>query len=323
MDKLDHQVKKLFEQHQFGKVALLTDSTHIKSSEEILSILQKQNIDTHLIIVPGDIKVLVDVSIWQNFSRVFINLPYSHVLSSGYIQGLLDLLSLDYTGSGMVASALANNRLMIKKIWQVNGISTTNFLRWRPNINWQEIAGLFGFPMAVKSIYSYNHTIFKVMNIEQLQEATENFCNVYDIIFEPWVTGDRYVVYIVGDKVLLPVCIDEVLKDNPNQEDSCNAECYVNRMQKLAIDAFVTIGGQGLAKVNIIMDVNKDCWVSSIDPCPLIMANNSFSKAADNSSISFESIIKHILMTSFIKKCNHTKLNFFSDFNKYFNTDGL
>lgn len=302
-------------QIEIGKVGLLTDSNHVKQAEDILNILQNQQISANMVIIPGDIKSLLDVSIWQNFSRVFINLPNDHFLSSGHIQGFLDLLNLDYTGSGMLACALASNRVNIKKIWQITGIATTNFLKWRPNINWEEIAGLFGFPMAVKSLYSYNHIIFKVMNIEQLQNATEKFFNLYDIMFEPWVTGDKYEVYIVGDKALYPICVDDSIShDN-------NIEPYVKRMQKLAIDALLAIGGQGLAKVGIILDLNKDCWVSSIDPSPVVGRDSIFSKAASNVGMNFEVLLKNILMTSCTKKCNHRNLNFFSDFNKYFNKD--
>lgn len=299
-----------------GKVGLLTDINHIKQAEEILDVLQSQQIVTNIITVPGDIISLLDVSIWHNFSRVFINLPSDSFLSCGHIQGFFDLINLDYTGSSMLTAALANNRLNTKKIWQITGIATTNFLKWRPNINWEEIASLFGFPMAVKSLYAYNHKVFKVMNIEQLQYAIEKFFNLYDIIFEPWVTGDQYEVYIVGEKALHPVCVDETIVS------ADNIEPYVKRMQKLAIDALLAIGGQGgLAKVNIIMDVNRDCWVSSIDTNPLVGRDSTFSKAANLVDISFEVLLKNILMTSFTKKCHYKNLNFFSDFNKYFNKD--
>jgi D-alanine-D-alanine ligase len=313
---LESQTKKLFNKTPFGTVALLSDSTDLKSSQEILSVLQNKSIDVNIITVPGKAKDLIDSTIWQNFSRVFIALPQSHYLSSGHIQGLLELLCIDYTGSGMLAAALANDRVKSKKIWQMMGIATTPFVKWNTNINWQEIIGLLGFPVAVKSMYSHDQKVFKVANMDQLEESCQNFWNLSDVIIEPWITGDRYIVYIIEDQPLLPLYADSLVSENTKKE--YYSRLNIPGMQKLAMEAFKAIGGQGLARVNIIKDLNDNCWVSSIDTSPLIMRNCNFSDAANNSGISFELLIEKILTTSFIKKTNHQRLHLF---NKYFTRD--
>ena len=300
----------------FGKVAVLGDSADLKTSQEILSVLQDRNIDVNIIMVPGKAKDLIDSSIWQNFSRVFIALPQSHYLSSGHIQGLLELLCIDYTGSGILAAALANDRGKSKKIWQMMGIATTPFVKWSPNIDWQKIISLLGFPVAVKSIYSHDQKVFKVVNMEQLAEACQNFWSLSDVIIEPWITGDRYIVYIVEDQPLLPLYADTLVSEATKKE--YYNQLNVQGMQKVAMEAFNAIGGQGLARINIIKDLNANFWVSSIDTSPLIMRNCNFSEAANNSGISFELLIEKILKTSFIKKTNHQRLHLF---NKYFSKD--
>ena len=300
----------------FGRVALLSDCSDLKASQEILKVLQNKNIEVNNIIIPGKAKDLIDSTIWQNFSRVFIAIPRSHYLSSGHIQGLLDLLCIDYTGSGMLAAALASDRVKSKKIWQMMGIATTPFVRWDTNIDWQSLIGLFGFPVAVKSIYSHDQKIFKAVNMDHLKEASQNFWNLSDVIIEPWITGDKYIIYIVENQALLPLYADSLVSESTKKDyyDRLN----IQGMQKLAVDAFVAIGGQGFGRVNIIKDLNDNFWVSSIDTSPLVMRNCNFNEAANNSGISFELLIEKILLTSFTKKTNHQRLHLF---NKYFSKD--
>ncbi len=297
--------------HSFGKVALLSDSSDPTISREILEVFQKKNIDVTLIDVPNiiarcSISHIVDRLTSQKFSRVFISLTGAHYLSGGHIQGLLDLLRLDYTGSGMLATALANDRVKTKKIWQKMGIATTPFVTWEPDLNWQEIIGLLGFPVAVKSLYSHDQKVFKVVNMDQLKEACQNFWSFEEIIIEPWVVGDEYVVYIVGDQALPPLYLGNLVSESIKKE--YYKRLNVQGMQKLAIEAFKAIGGQGLGRVSVVKDLNDDFWILSVDLSPIIMRNCHFTEAANNFGISFELLVEKILATSFVKKTNHQRL---------------
>lgn len=309
---MESQIKKILKQLDLGKVALLSDSSDLKISEEILILLQNRNIDVNLILVPNKAKELIDHSIWQNFSRVFIALNQAHYLSSGHIQSLLDLLCIDYTGSGALASALANDMIKSKKLWQSMGIATVPFVKILSNANnidWQEIIGLLGFPVAVRSAYACDGRIFKATNIEQIMDACRNFEVARDIIIEPFVTGYEYLVYILDNQALMPLYVDNLFNSFSRKES--HKRLKIEAMQKLAMDAFMSIGGQGLAVVNIIKDLNDDCWVSSINTSPVIVRNGYFSEAASHSGIEFELLVEKVLITSFIKKTNyqHKKLS--------------
>ena len=80
------------------------------------------------------------------------------------------------------------------------------------------IISLLGFPVAVKSIYSHDQKVFKVVNMEQLAEACQNFWSLSDVIIEPWITGDRYIVYIVEDQPLLPLYADTLVSEATKKE---------------------------------------------------------------------------------------------------------
>lgn len=297
--------------NSFGKVALLVSSSNKNSSFlDILAVLQNNNIDVSVIDVLDEGLSLLDKSVWQDFSRVFIAITNRHKLSFGYIQGLLDILRLEYTGSGMLASALAGDIIKSKKIWQMHGIATAPFIRWQAALNFEEIISLIGFPLAVKSTYYNDHRIFKVLHMDQLQQVFKKFENLNQIIIEPWISGAEYIVYILDNKALLPLEVNNILisgsfgnhKKNPEYNKLLNVDDNLNNMQKLALDAFMSLGCSGFAEVSITKDLNGDCWVGSINTAPLLSLNSNFTTAAYSAEISFNMLVEKILASSFIKK---------------------
>lgn len=303
-----------------GKVALLVGSRDkALSFIDLLEVLKKKSIAIKIIEVLDEGLSLLDKSIWQDVSRVFIAITEEHNLSFGHIQGLLDILCLEYTGCGMLTAALAVDIIKSKKIWQLMGIATTPFIKWRANVDWQEMIGLIGFPVAIKSICANDKRVFKVQHMEKLQSVSQNFKNLNDIIIEPWVTGDEYIIYIIDEQALLPLKISNFFiteailpnKKSSNKKDNKeNIELLnITKMQKLALSAFKAIGGSGFASVNILKDLNGDCWVLSVNTSPLMTRNSTFATAAHNSGINFEMLVEKILATSFVKKVNYNKFS--------------
>jgi D-alanine-D-alanine ligase len=313
----------------FGKVAMLLSSSD-KSPQflEIQEILNHKKIDVNLVAIDDNGNNLLDHSIWNNIDRALIATTWRHKLSFGHIQGLLDLLSIPYTGSGMLAAALAGDLIKVKKIWQTMGIPTAPYIKWQENIDWQESLGLFGLPLAIKSIYSNDKRVFKVQHLDQLNEVLDKFTNKDQVIIEPWISGDEYVVHILANKPLLPLKINNCLpvaanasKAKHNTQISDNSMIVsaseqklfqpeqilnINGMQQLALDCFEAISCSGIAAVHILRDINGDHWVLALDPLPLITKDSHFATAAHNSEIGFTELLEKILASSMMPKpCNY------------------
>ncbi len=297
----------------FGKVALLVNSGDKNVPFiEILEVLKNKNIDVSVVDVLEHGFSLLDRKIWQDFSRVFIAITSENKLSVGYIQGLLDILGLEYTGCGMLAAALAGDLIKSKKIWQMHGIATAPFIKWKSDLNWEEMISLVGFPLAIKSVYLNDSKIFKVLQMSQLAEVLEKFDNLNDIIIEPWVAGEEYVVYIVNNKPLCPLRIDNYIVSEPelttkvykNHAKQLILNNEQNNLQKLALEAYLALGCSGVAGVNIIKDLNNDCWVVAVNTAPVISFNSHFAAAAYNFGINFDVLVEQILSTS-LKKNFH------------------
>lgn len=299
--------------NSFGKVALLVNSGDKNVPfMEILEVLKNKNIDISVVDVLEHGFSLLDRKVWQDFSRVFIAITSENKLSLGYIQGLLDILGLEYTGCGMLAAALAGDLIKSKKIWQMHGIATVPFIKWKPDLDWEEMISLIGFPLAIKSVYLNDGKIFKVLQMGQLAEILEKFDNLNDIIIEPWVAGEEYVVYIVNNKPLSPLKINNHVVIDPefttktpkNHANQLILNNEQNKLQKLALEAYLALGCSGLAGVSIIKDLNNDCWVVAVNTAPEISFNSHFAAAAYSCGINFDVLVEQILATS-LKKNFH------------------
>ena len=110
----------------FGKVAVLLGGrsaereVSLKSGNMVLSALKKRGVDAHAF-DPRDQGL--EQLIAQRFDRVFIAL-HGRFGEDGTVQGALEYLGLPYTGSGVMASALAMDKWRTKLMWQAAGIPT-------------------------------------------------------------------------------------------------------------------------------------------------------------------------------------------------------
>jgi len=119
---------------QFGKVAVLMGGTSaerevsIMSGSGVLNALRSQGIDAHAF-DPGqrDLSELKR----DGFQRVFIALHGRHG-EDGTVQGALELLGIPYTGSGVLASAIAMDKVMTKRVWMAEGLPTPRWVWLAP-----------------------------------------------------------------------------------------------------------------------------------------------------------------------------------------------
>ena len=85
----------------------------------------------------------------EGFTRAFIAL-HGRFGEDGTVQGALEVLQVPYTGSGVMASALAMDKWRTKLVWDASGIPTPRFAMLGPQTIWERVAELFGMPLIVK-----------------------------------------------------------------------------------------------------------------------------------------------------------------------------
>src|SRR5947207_7643189 len=158
----------------FGKVAVLLGGksaereVSLKSGAMVLKALRSRGVDAY----PFDpaergLDSLVD----EKFARVFIAL-HGRFGEDGTVQGILEWLGIPYTGSGVLASALAMDKLRTKRLWQADGLPSAPHAVLTQQSNLKSVSRTLGFPLFVKPAREGSSVgMSKVKRAADLEEA--------------------------------------------------------------------------------------------------------------------------------------------------------
>ncbi|MEO7338928.1 MAG: D-alanine--D-alanine ligase, partial [Caldimonas sp.] len=191
----------------FGKVAVLMGGTSaerqisLMSGAGVLAALQSQGVDAHAFDPAG--RDLGDLK-RDGYARCFIALHGRHG-EDGSVQGALELLGVPYTGSGVMASAIAMDKVMTKRVWLADGLPTPRFVRL--DADEQEFARVrtipdeLGLPLIVKPPREGSSIgITKVVGYAQMQDAVRLAAGYNpDVLCEEFIEGDELTCPVLGE----------------------------------------------------------------------------------------------------------------------------
>jgi D-alanine-D-alanine ligase len=138
--------------NEFGKVAVLMGGpsaereVSLMSGNGVLKALRENGVDAHAF-DPAE-RDLWDLR-REGFGRVFIAL-HGRFGEDGTVQGALETLGIPYTGSGVMASALAMDKWRTKLVWLASGIPTPRYRVVDPQSDWMRVVAELGLPLIVK-----------------------------------------------------------------------------------------------------------------------------------------------------------------------------
>ena len=142
-----------FKPEDFGKVAVLMGGwsaereVSLRSGEAVLNALLSKKVDAHKIDVNRE--SIFDVLKTGHFDRVFIIL-HGPGGEDGAMQSVLEIMELPYTGSGVLASAIAMDKLRCKELLQGSGLPTPPYMKLERNTDMSYVGATLGFPIMVK-----------------------------------------------------------------------------------------------------------------------------------------------------------------------------
>ena len=248
-----------------------------------------------------------------NVNRVF-NIIHGRGGEDGVLQGVLEVLNLPYTGSGVLASALAMDKLRTKLCWRGASLPTPDWFVLKTENDIDTCIEALGFPIIVKpSLEGSSVGMSKAKNREELVEALkialECNCEVYA---EAWVTGDEYTVGILQGEAL-PVIRLETPREFYDYEAKYNSTttqyhcpCGLNaeqekQLQELALQASDIIGVEGWARVDVFIDQNGQVQLIEVNTVPGMTDHSLVPMAAKQAGINFNELVWRILETSIRK----------------------
>ena len=303
----------------FGKVAVLMGGpsaereVSLKSGNAVLAALKRQGVDAHGIDADAStLRLLPD----GNFDRVFIAL-HGRWGEDGVIQGALEVLDMPYTGSGVLGSALAMDKLRSKYIWSAAGIPTPEYLALEPGADPNKVVAKLGLPVFVKPVREGSSLgIGKAKTVSELMTAWETAAKYDDkVIAERFIDGAELTCGILGDQVL-PLIKIETDREFYDYEakyivDSTRYLCPCglpadreSEIQGLARRAFEALGCSGWGRVDFMLDKAGRAYVLEANTVPGMTDHSLVPKAAKQAGVDFDELVLRILETSFYVRTN-------------------
>ena len=295
---------------RFGKVAVLMGgrsaerAISLKSGAMVLAALVNKGVDAH----PFDpAEQGLDVLVAQAFERVFIAL-HGRYGEDGTVQGALELLGIPYTGSGVLASALAMDKRRTKLLWQAAGVPTPRYEVLSRDTDLKSVAARLGLPLMVKPANEGSSIgMSKVSDAAQLDEAYALAAN-YDraVIAEQFIDGPELTVGILGEGALPVICL-ETPRDFYDYEAKYLAAdtrylipCGLPPEAEIAIQreslrAFDVLGCRGWGRVDLMLDRSGRPHFLEVNTSPGMTDHSLVPMAARHAGLSFEDLCVRIL----------------------------
>ena len=296
--------------NNFGKVAVLLGGrsaereVSLKSGAAVLTALQKSGVDAHAFDPStSGLHALRD----ENFNRVFIAL-HGRFGEDGTVQGALELMGIPYTGSGVLASALAMDKWRTKLVWQAAGLPIPDYEMLTEHSDWNGVVQRLGLPLFVKPANEGSSVgITKVKRAEDLQAAYAEAAK-YDslVLAERFIGGGEYTVAILNGRALPVIKIEpanefydyeaKYLRDDTRYLCPCGLTAEQEaEMQHLAQLAFALIGGQGWGRVDFLRGEDGKAYLLEVNTSPGMTDHSLVPMSARQAGISFEQLVLQIL----------------------------
>lgn len=298
---------------QFGRVGLLYGGV---SSEREISLMSGAAVHQALLNLGVDV-VAIDAGTdllqqlpQYNLDRVFIAL-HGPGGEDGTLQGALEYLDLPYTGSGVLASALAMDKLRCKQMWQGIGLPTAEFAILEQQSDWAKILRQLGGKAMVKPACEGSSIgMSRAESPAQLQSAwAEAAKYATTVIAESLMEGEEYTVAILAEQVLPSVRIqsNEVFYDyqakyfSDETQYFCPAGLSDAREQELrilAMQAFKTVGCSGWGRVDVMVDADNRFQLLEVNTVPGMTSHSLVPMAAKAAGLDFDQLVLAILGAS-------------------------
>ncbi len=302
----------------FGKVGVLFGGrsaereVSLMSGSGVLAALRSKGIDAHAF-DPAE-RSLAELAA-EKFDRVFIAL-HGRFGEDGTLQGVLEQLGIPYTGSGVMASAIAMDKIMTKRIWLSHGLPTPRFICLDNDASWEALektAIELGLPLMLKAPHEGSSIgIAKVAALSQLQAGFDE-CKKYDdvVLAEEFITGRELTVPVIGSgRQVRALPIVEIRAPQGNYDyqhkyfsDATQYLCpapldaaLTQRLQELAVQAFKVLGGAGWARVDFMLrETDMAPTLLELNPSPGMTSHSLVPMAAKAAGMSYEDLCVAIL----------------------------
>ena len=245
-----------------------------------------------------------------NFDRVWIAL-HGPGGEDGTLQGMLKWLDTPFTGSGVMASALAMDKVRSKHLFGAAGLPTPEFRVVHGHADAVLALEQLGLPLIVKpSGQGSSVGMTKVFEAAELREAVDLALR-YDetALIETCMSGDEMTVAVLQGEALPTIRIQtpRIFYDYRAKYESERTEYHCPgaasaddeaRFRELALAAFETLGCRGWGRVDFMTTDNGEPQILEVNTVPGMTSHSLVPMAAKQVGVDFEELCWRILETS-------------------------
>ncbi|MBN2027386.1 MAG: D-alanine--D-alanine ligase [Actinobacteria bacterium] len=269
-------------------------------------------------------EIVEQLAVLQGRIDVAFIVLHGRMGEDGTVQGVLELLGIPYTGSGIMASAMAINKHMSKQIFRANAIpvaedvvvDTAEIARVGTEKVAEGVSLDLGFPCIVKpNCEGSTVGAGRARNREELESAIEEALEYDDLlIIERYIEGREMTVGIIGDEpVILPVL--EVVASKGLYDYECKytkgmTEYIVpalipdelsRELQRLSLRAHFALDCEGFSRIDFMVDAEGNSFCLEANTIPGMTELSLIPKAAAAAGLSFEQVVGMVLETARLK----------------------
>jgi D-alanine-D-alanine ligase len=294
----------------FGKVAVLMGGRSAEreisllSGHAVLAALRRSGVDAHAF-DPAE-RSLFQLPA-EGYARAFIALHGRHG-EDGTVQGALELLGIPYTGSGVMASALAMDKLRTKLVWVAGGVPTPRWQVLEAGSDAGQVVGQLGLPLIVKPAHEGSTLgLTRVDAAAQLAGAYQLAARYDELVLaEEFVAGDELTAGFIGDEPLPLVRIEapqgnydyhnKYFSDDTRYHCPCGLAAGEERaIQALAMHAARLLGCRGWGRADLIRRPDGSVSLLEMNTVPGMTGHSLVPMAARQAGLSFEQLVLRIL----------------------------
>jgi D-alanine-D-alanine ligase len=248
----------------------------------------------------------------DGFSRCFIAL-HGRYGEDGTVQGVLELLRIPYTGSGVLASAISIDKVMTKRVWRAEGLPTPAWFEVRSAQATREAFAMLGAPMIVKPAREGSTIgLTKLVHVDQCAAAYALAAqHDPEVLCEQFVSGDEVTIPVLGtgpDAHALPVIRivapdgnydyqHKYFTDDTTYLVPCGLPAGEEAaIQEITVKAYRTLGCRGWARSDVMIDaVTRKPYLLEINTAPGMTGHSLVPMSARAAGISYEDLCVRLL----------------------------
>ena len=295
---------------RFGKVAVLMGGRSAEreisllSGNAVLGALRESGVDAHAF-DPQE-RQISDLR-RENFRRVFIAL-HGRYGEDGTVQGALELLGIPYTGSGVMASALAMDKWRTKLMWRAVGIPVPKDVLLHEASDWNAVVQTLGLPIIVKPVHEGSTIGLTKVRLAKELPAAYALAARHDrmVLAEEFIDGQELTASILGDTAL-PLIRIEAPQGNYDYQnkyfsDETKYHCPAGigaevekTIRQAALHAFQVLGCEGWGRADLILRADSTFSFLEMNTSPGMTGHSLVPMAAWQAGLAFPDLVARIL----------------------------